>query len=376
MKTSESYLLLLGSETESLFFTLIHPFYDIARSVMMGGLFGFTISLVLRTLTEEDKILTFSLGMLVLALGISLWIELDMLVVAMAMGSTLVNHSPQKSKQVFAIVAKFTPPIYVLFFVLIGAKLAFSQINVTVLILGGLYLFGRTVGKMVGATFGAKISKAPVTVQKYLAYCLFSQAGVAIGLSILASHRFSGEVGDTIVAIITATTFIVQIVGPAATKIAVTQAEEVGLNITEEDLLRKSKAKDVLDEAYPFLQEETPVSKILKIFSENQNLYYAVTDEHKNLKGIVGVDSIKDTFMTNELNDFLVAHDIMDPVMFQTDPETSVLEVKEIFNREHVEFIPVVGEDNKALGVLETRDIDQLIKKQIIEMHQKAEAME
>ena len=297
-----------------------------------------------------------------MALGISLWIELDMLVVAMAMGSTLVNHSPQKSKQVFAIVAKFTPPIYVLFFVLIGAKLAFSQINVTVLILGGLYLFGRTVGKMVGATFGAKISKAPVTVQKYLAYCLFSQAGVAIGLSILASHRFSGEVGDTIVAIITATTFIVQIVGPAATKIAVTQAEEVGLNITEEDLLRKSKAKDVLDEAYPFLQEETPVSKILKIFSENQNLYYAVTDEHKNLKGIVGVDSIKDTFMTNELNDFLVAHDIMDPVMFQTDPETSVLEVKEIFNREHVEFIPVVGEDNKALGVLETRDIDQLIK--------------
>ena len=51
----------------------------------------------------------------------------------------------------------------------------------------------------------------------------------------MAEQKFSGPLGDSIVIIITATTFVVQIIGPAFVKYAVAKGEEVGLNITEED---------------------------------------------------------------------------------------------------------------------------------------------
>jgi hypothetical protein len=61
---------------------------------------------------------------------------------------------------------------------------------------------------------------------------LFSQAGVAIGLALAASHeleRFgadAAELGHNIIAIITATTFIVQLVGPPFIKYAIVKAGE------------------------------------------------------------------------------------------------------------------------------------------------------
>ena len=45
--------------------------------------------------------------------------------------------------------------------------------------------------------------------------------------------------------IITATTFVVQILGPICVKYGVTKAGEVGLNVTEEDILKKTLVKEV-----------------------------------------------------------------------------------------------------------------------------------
>ncbi|UCC96166.1 MAG: sodium:proton exchanger, partial [Candidatus Omnitrophota bacterium] len=85
-------------------------------------------------------------------------------------------------------------------------------------IVGCIYLIARSAGKGIGANLGARISGAPKSVRKYLPLCLFSQAGVAIGLSILASHYFPGEIGNAIIVIITATAFILEIVGPPLIK--------------------------------------------------------------------------------------------------------------------------------------------------------------
>ena len=76
------------------------------------------------------------------------------------------------------------------------------------------------------------------TVYKYLPYCLLSQAGVAIGLSIAAGQDFADTIGPTIMLIITATTFVVQLLGPICVKYGVTKAGECGLDITEEDIMK------------------------------------------------------------------------------------------------------------------------------------------
>ena len=88
-------------------------------------------------------------------------------------------------------------------------------------------------GKYYGAWFGARLSNAPKQVKKYLGFCLFSQAGVAIGLAISAQIELSEfgssgkEIGFILINVITASTFFFQIIGPIATKYALHKANEI-----------------------------------------------------------------------------------------------------------------------------------------------------
>ena len=55
-----------------------------------------------------------------------------------------------------------------------------------ILLIGGVglvYLIGRTAGKVGAVNITAKVVKAPKEIQRYLGFCLFSQAGVALGLA-------------------------------------------------------------------------------------------------------------------------------------------------------------------------------------------------
>ena len=82
-------------------------------------------------------------------------------------------------------------------------------------------------------------------MRNYLGMCLFSQGGVAVGLAIIATHRFATPVkgstivpGEIIVVVIIVTTFVVEILGPPMVKLGVKKAGEIGLDVTEEDLIR------------------------------------------------------------------------------------------------------------------------------------------
>jgi Kef-type K+ transport system membrane component KefB/predicted transcriptional regulator len=355
--------------------TFIAPVYEIIGSIIIGVISGLILSKLLQRYSEEDRVLAFAIGIVLLVLGLSIALDVDMLLGAMTLGVVVTNYAPRKSQDVFKLVGRVTPPIYVLFFVLVGAKLNVNNMPIYMLILVGVYLIGRTGGKMTGAHVGARLSGAPQTVQKYLPYCLFSQAGVAIGLSILAGQRFSGEIGNAIVLIITGTTFVVQIIGPPFVKFAVQKAGEVGLNITEEDLIRTTTAKDIMDKHVPLISEDTPLSEILRIFSEYENLYYPVVDSNDSLLGIITVDMIKNTLMVSELNQFLLAHDLMETIPVTASPETPMIEVQELMKRYKLDYLPIVSDGKKVIGFLEARVIEKLISRKFLELQRKSEAL-
>ena len=97
-------------------------------------------------------------------------------------------------------------------------------------LLGFLYLIGRTVAKTVGAYLGATIVKSEEAIKKYLGPCLYSQAGVALGLAVLVSDKLTslGEpaTGLLILNTITATTIVFQVFGPLAIRWAVQRSGE------------------------------------------------------------------------------------------------------------------------------------------------------
>ncbi len=366
---------ILGKSNGFSLLSFFAPLYEIGGALLIGILFGLTICKMRKRHNEQDKILAFSIGVILLLVGTSRAIEVDMILAAMCLGAVVVNFSPKESGEVFKLVEKFTPPIYVLFFVLVGAKLNLSKVNYYMAILVIIYLLSRAFGKVAGATLGARISKAPETVRKYLPLCLLSQAGVAIGLSIFANQQFPGEIGNTIIIVIACTTFVVELIGPPFVKIAILKAGEAGLNITEDDLIRKATVKDIMAKEARILHEDMPLKKILKIFSEGNELFYPVVNKENDLRGMVTVNSIKNTLMLPELSGFLLANDIMEPVVTTVSHDILVTKAQDLLKAHDLESLPVVTKENKVLGVIESRDIKKLISKKIVELQNKIESL-
>jgi len=367
---------LSGNTSNGLLRTLTYPLYEIIGSIAIGVIAGLILKKLLKKYSDESMLLAFSIGTVLLMSGFAISVRVDMLLAAMTLGVVITNFASRKSKDVFKLVRGFTPPIYVLFFVLVGAKLNISYMTGFVIILGCLYLVGRTLGKAIGANFGARISGAQKAVQKYLPLCLLSQAGVAIGLSILASHYFPGEIGNIVVLIITATAFILEIIGPALVKVAVTKAGEVGLNITEEDIIQESEAQDLMDRNHPFIYENMKLSDILKVFTEDDNLYYPVINKDKKLRGIITVEGIKQAFLDMDIEGLILAHDLMEPVIAKASPGTSMSEVKEILNRYDIEYLPIVDRQDLIEGFMEKKKLNRFISTKIIELQKQADSLE
>lgn len=366
---------LIGSEKASVLMGILYPFYEIGGAIAIGALSGFALSKLLRKYVEKERILAFSIGMVLLVTGLSLAANVSMLLAAMTLGIVVVNFTPQKSKEAFSIVEGFTPPIYVLFFVLVGAKLKFSHLTLPILYLVLVYIIFGMVGKMVGAHIGSRLSRAPARVAKYLPFSLFSQAGVAIGLSILAAQHFPGTIGDTLLIVITATTFVTQILGPPFTKFALTKAGEVGLNITEEDIIEKGKAKDVMDREPPIIYANMKLSDILRIFSEDDHLCYPVIDKDRVLQGIITVEGIRQTFLEMGMEGLILAHDLMEMPIAVTNSEAPVSEIRETLNRYDIEYLPVVDKDNKIQGLIERKRLNKHIATKIIELQKQVDSL-
>ena len=162
--------------------------------------------------------------MIFLAVSLAQFLDLSALLVCMAMGALFVNISSQSSN-IMTITDGFTPPILMLFFVLSGAQLDIGVLP-TIGLAGVVYVITRVLGKFIGAFVGAKVMKAPAAVAKYLGPALIPQAGVAIGLSLIATQVVPTH-GAAIRAVVLCATLIYEICGPVITKISLRKAGEI-----------------------------------------------------------------------------------------------------------------------------------------------------
>ncbi|RMG66026.1 MAG: cation:proton antiporter [Calditrichaeota bacterium] len=211
---------------------LVKPLTEILGSLLIGGFLGFLLNFALPGLKLKDDRLVVLVGSVMLASGIAVLLNLSLILTNMATGLVLTNIHPDRNEPNFDLVKAFVPPIYILFFIFVGARMQLALLP-KMGVIGLLYVLGRTAGKWIGAYWGARLSHAPVTVQKYLGFALFSQAGVAIGLALDIYQHFSQFgpkgtlIGHTIINIIAATTLLVQIIGPPSVKYAIQKAGEI-----------------------------------------------------------------------------------------------------------------------------------------------------
>jgi CBS domain-containing protein len=253
----------------------------------------------------------------------------------------------------------------------------FGKINSWMVVMILVYVLCRAAGKIAGAWFGGKWSKAPAVVRKYLGICLLPQAGVAIGLAILASQQFDSELGHIIVIVVMTGTFLMEIIGPILVKVGVKRAGEVGLNITEDDLIKTYTVADVMDTSPTTITQDLPLQQILLVFSSTESVYYPVIDAQSRLTGIITIADIKEMFANQDVAGWLLACDVAEPVRDKTTPDKSLEEIIEHMRRYHLENIPVVaGKDSdKLVGVLDYSKTLRKISAEVLHRREMADGL-
>lgn len=209
---------------KSALMTALLPLVEIVGSLVCGLVLGLLFNFSLRFFKKDSNRIILTVGFVFAGAAAANLLGLSSLLLCMGMGATLIN-THKAGLSIFSLSDYFTPPIFLLFFVLSGAEL-----DITILpkigLIGVVYLIFRVLGKLAGASLGATIAKAPETIKKYIGLTLVPQAGVAIGLSLIASQTIP-ECGNTIRAVILCCTVIYEMIGPALTKFGLKKAGEI-----------------------------------------------------------------------------------------------------------------------------------------------------
>lgn len=225
ISTTIAKAILNNSTNISVFKIIFIPLLEIFFALLLGFIMGIILTYLSKKARGEDSLLSIIIAVLFATTGIAIRFELSSLLACMMVGATLINIDPN-NKRAFTTVERFTPPVLISFFTIAGVQLDLSILK-DVGFLGIAYVIIRVAGKMLGAYLGARISKFPSTVQKYLGYTLIPQAGVAIGLSMVAQNTLPDPYGVRIRTIVLASTVIYELVGPMITKMALIKAGEI-----------------------------------------------------------------------------------------------------------------------------------------------------
>jgi Kef-type K+ transport system membrane component KefB len=135
------------------------------------------------------------------------------------------------SEQLMDRLERWTAPLYILFFVISGAKLDLNVLGDKLIVIAGLvYIIFRSLGKYFGAELSSSMVKAMPNVKKYLGITLLPQAGVALGMAMKSAELgvIGGvSLGDIITNITLFSVLIYELIGPFLTKVALTKAGEI-----------------------------------------------------------------------------------------------------------------------------------------------------
>ena len=214
-----------GSAGANIALSILEPFWEIALALLLGAACGLGMLVPMRFFKKPGNRQAILIAFIFLASGLATLLDVSALMSCMALGAVFCNVSGE-SDEMADLADSMTPPLFMMFFVVSGAGLDVSVIPQIGLV-GIIYVVVRVLGKMLGAYLGAKLMKAPKAVCRYIGPTLIPQAGVAIGLTLVAQQVLPADQADTIRAVILCGTLIYGIIGPAVTKLSLTKAGEI-----------------------------------------------------------------------------------------------------------------------------------------------------
>jgi Kef-type K+ transport system membrane component KefB len=194
----------------------LHGVRDLGGALLLGAALGAPMAYLTGRIEPGEPTLYEALGLVFLCGGIAQLLNVSFLLASMTMGVVVANLARHHTRPFHAIEG-IEWPFIVVFFVLAGASL-----EVEVLAHAGSWLAAyvvlRIAGRVLGGWLGGSLPDGP-DVRPWMGLALLPQAGVALGMALVAAQHLP-EIGESILPVVVAATVIFELIGPIATRAA------------------------------------------------------------------------------------------------------------------------------------------------------------
>jgi Kef-type K+ transport system membrane component KefB len=194
---------------------------DLGGSLFLGAALGIPAAYLTGRIRQGEPTLLEALGIVLLCGGLAQWLNVSYILSAIVTGAIVTNLAKHHTYP-FHAISNIEQPFLVLFFILSGAALSlesFAQIGM----IGIGYLGLRIVGRMLGAELSTHFHSTRDPENKWMGLALMPQAGVALGMALVASERYP-ELRELLLPVIIGSTVFFELLGPICTRYALFRA--------------------------------------------------------------------------------------------------------------------------------------------------------
>lgn len=355
--------------------------------LLVGGLFGFLMSVWGQRLEQGSEYKVLLLGSISACTALCLALHIDGLLASLALGMVLANSSPRWHRMLESL-RQIDYPLYVAFFVLAGANLHIQTLG-QIGLLGLVYVVARSVGKLFGAWCGARLGGFDLREQRYVGATLLAQAGVAIGLALNLAEDWP-EMGALVQTVVLGAVVVFELFGPLAVRYGLVHSGEVPLlsllqkqaplgsleglhsvvhhfrhSLGLPDGHKLSDPGDILvrhimRQNVETLRNDTGYHELLRLIAHSRYDRFPVIDQENRFVGMINYTEIRSLLFEPDLASLVVASDLVTSVHHAVFPEQSLREVLDLFHQQRdISFFPVVdpNQPTRLLGILSQNDV-------------------
>lgn len=217
------------------FAMISEPIREIFMSILVGSAIGFVLGMCVNFFynSKQDADSTDTVFLSLTVVAILLSVSLGEVVQASPILLSLVSgivFTNMVGKEVFDREAKlitlFQMPYMIVFFALAGLEFTPDSLN-GIFIIAIIYILARSLGKVLGAALGAKLTKQPDAIVKNLGYALLPQGGIELGLAVIAATLLPEEEGIIVKTLVIVASIVFALLGTVFAKKAYENAGEL-----------------------------------------------------------------------------------------------------------------------------------------------------
>ena len=196
---------------------------EVGGAIALGLAIGLPAAYATGRIDPGEPTLAEALGIVLVCAGLSLWLEVSFLLAGMTAGAVIVNLA-RHHEYPFHEIEHISWPFLIVFFVLAGASVDAGALADSGL-LAAAFIVLRMAGRVVGGWIGGRLGGLSRKDSALVGIALTPQAGVALGMVLVAGQAVPDIAEGILVTTVAATRFF-ELLGPLLTRFALLHSDD------------------------------------------------------------------------------------------------------------------------------------------------------